>query len=164
MGIIGVGSNALGASSLELAEQELKAFLKERCITDKETTQLYGKDFSFHEGKVPDVVCYPNDIQEIKKIVDICANYSIPIIPFGSGTSLEGHINATKGGVCIVFANMSKVLSIQAQDFTVTVQPGITYDELNKQLKEYGLFFSPDPGPGASVGGMVGKKKSILFF
>eukprot|EP01133_Synstelium_polycarpum_P006771 gene6771-7870_t len=116
----------------------------------------HGKDYSYHAPENPDAVIYPINEAEIVKIVNICHQYEIPIIPFGSGTSLEGHILAPHGGVSIDFKLMQKVLEIRVDDLDVTVQPGISYDDLNEALRPHGYFFAMDPGPGASLGGMVG--------
>eukprot|EP01117_Protostelium_nocturnum_P010765 TRINITY_DN387_c0_g1_i3.p3 TRINITY_DN387_c0_g1~~TRINITY_DN387_c0_g1_i3.p3 ORF type:complete len:504 (+),score=187.75 TRINITY_DN387_c0_g1_i3:225-1736(+) len=137
--------------------EELKELLGEhRCILDESSRQPFGKDFSFNKGKTPDAVVQPETQDEVRKIVQICSKYKIPIVAYGSGTSLEGHINAVKGGVCISFAKMKKVLEVDLEDMLCVVEPGITYDELNEQLASKGFFFPMDPGPGASIGGMTG--------
>jgi hypothetical protein len=114
--------------------------------------QQHGKDFSYHEPHLPDVVVFPLSEQEVQEIVNISSKYNLPLVPYAGGTSLEGHTSALNGGICINFSQMAKVLKLNKEDMDVTVQPGISYDELNEQLKGTGLFFPMDPGPGACIG------------
>jgi D-lactate dehydrogenase (cytochrome) len=100
-------------------------------------------------------MCYPLTTQEVSEIVKICASYRLPIIPFGSGTSLEGHTQATHGGLCIDVSRMKTIVAIHHADMDVVVQPGLSNEELNKVLKPLGLFYPVDPAPTASIGGMV---------
>ncbi|EGG17842.1 Glycolate oxidase subunit D-like protein [Cavenderia fasciculata] len=128
----------------------------DRVVFTIDDREAHGKDFSYHPPENPDAVIYPTSQEEVQLIARLCADYNIPIIPFGSGTSLEGHILATNGGVCVDFKLMKSVIKVRPEDMDVTVQPGISYDELNEHLKPFGFFFPMDPGPGASIGGMVG--------
>ncbi|EFA75861.1 Glycolate oxidase subunit D-like protein [Heterostelium album PN500] len=138
------------------AMNELKSLLGDRVDLSKGDIEAHGKDFSYHPPHNPEAVVYPKTEEEVTGIINICSKYNVPIIPYGSGTSLEGHIHAYHGGVCIDFRLMKKVIKLELDDFHVTVQPGITYDELNEELLPHGYFFAMDPGPGASIGGMVG--------
>lgn len=117
----------------------------------------HSRDFSYHDPKLPDAVIYVDSIEDVQKAVTLCNKYKIPIVTFGSGTSLEGHIIPHKqGSVTLNMSRMNKVLEVHPDDFDVVVQPGISYSALNDYLKMYGFFFPLDPGPGASVGGMIG--------
>lgn len=105
-------------------------------------------------------VLFASDKQMVVEAVNLCAEYHCPIIPFGTGTSLEGHINAPQGGICIDLSRMDKVLQIYADDLTVVVQPGVTREALNQALRHTGLFFPIDPGANASLGGMASTRAS----
>src|SRR6185437_6447585 len=102
----------------------------------------------------PDVVVYPQSTEDVQRIVRICASHRVPIIPFGVGSALGGHVNAPFGGVSVDFRDMNKVLTIHADDLDCVVQPGITRKALNDHLRDSGLFFPLDPGADASLGGM----------
>eukprot|EP01132_Coremiostelium_polycephalum_P000453 gene453-573_t len=146
-----------------LAEKKLIELLGERYVTNNSDREDHSQDFSYHTPQKPDAVAYPKTAEEIQEIVKICAEYRIPIIPYGSGTSLEGHIIPNYGGLSIDFRYMKSVIQIRPDDMDVTVQPGISYEELNVLLKPYGFFFPVDPGPGASIGGMVATSCSGTF-
>ncbi|THH36091.1 FAD-binding protein [Aliishimia ponticola] len=103
----------------------------------------------------PDAVIFPTSTEEVADIVKTCAKYSVPVIPFGTGTSLEGHVNAPAGGVCVDLMQMNKVLEVHAEDLNCVIQPGVTREDLNTHLRDQGLFFPIDPGANASLGGMV---------
>ncbi|MEM6594628.1 MAG: FAD-linked oxidase C-terminal domain-containing protein, partial [Pseudomonadota bacterium] len=108
----------------------------------------------------PDAVVYPQSAEEVSEIVKICARHDCPIIPWGTGTSLEGHSLALKGGVTVDFAKMNQVVEVNAEDMDVRVQPGITRMALNEELRATGLFFPVDPGANASIGGMASTRAS----
>jgi len=136
---------------------------KDRFTLAKQDRDEYSKDPSYHQRLVPDAVFYPNDTEDVKRFIQICAKHKVPVVPFGSGTSLEGHTSAEyagHGGVTISFSRMNSVIEVHPEDMDVVVQPGITYDDLNIQLEQYNLFFPVDPGPGASIGGMIGTSAS----
>ena len=122
--------------------------------------ERFGKDESFHPSMPPDAVVTPNSTEEVSEIVTICARHRVPVIPYGTGTALEGHVGALYGGVCINMMEMNQVLEVHAEDLDVVVQPGITRKQLNDYLKDSGLFFPIDPGADASIGGMTACRAS----
>jgi len=111
-------------------------------------------------GQLPDAVIFPNSADEIKLIVRACADHQVPVIPYGTGTSLEGHVNAPHGGISIDMARLDRVLEVNAEDLDCTVEPGVTREQLNTHLRDTGLFFPIDPGANASIGGMTATRAS----
>jgi D-lactate dehydrogenase (cytochrome) len=111
-------------------------------------------------AQLPDGVVFVETAEEVKAIVSLCAELKVPVIPFGTGSSLEGQVNAPQGGISIDFSNMKRVLEVNAEDLDCTVEPGITREELNTYLRDTGLFFPIDPGANASIGGMTSTRAS----
>ena len=142
------------------AVAELKALLGDRLSTSQAVREHHGTDLSFHATERPDAVAFAHSEDEVSKIVAICARHKTPVIPFGTGTSVEGHISAVNGGVCIDLMAMNEVLRVAAEDMDVTVQPGVTRKQLNQYLRDTGLFFPIDPGADASLGGMAATRAS----
>jgi D-lactate dehydrogenase (cytochrome) len=120
----------------------------------------HGRSEAYHVVRAPDVVVFPESTEEVARIVRLCAEAGMPIVPFGAGTSLEGNAAAVAGGVCLDMSRMSGVLAINDADMDVRVQPGITRKALNAQLRDTGLFFPIDPGADASIGGMASTRAS----
>ncbi|MCA0982905.1 FAD-binding protein [Halobacillus yeomjeoni] len=141
--------------------EELKEFLRSDQISTNETIlERHSKDESYHRNSFPDLVVFPETTQEVSGIVQIADRTETPIIPFGLGTSLEGHVIPYDKGMTIDFSMMDQILEIKENDFLVKVQPGVTRSQLNKALKKYGLFFSVDPGADATLGGMASTNAS----
>jgi|TARA_Y100000031_G_scaffold103696_1_gene114071 D-lactate dehydrogenase (cytochrome) len=140
--------------------EELKALLGDRLSTSMAVREHHGQDISYHEAHAPDAVAFPLKAEEVETIVGICAKYQTPIVPFGAGTSLEGHVAALKGGVCIDFAEMNNIVQVNAEDMDVRVEPGVLRKQLNEHLRDTGLFFPIDPGADASIGGMAATRAS----
>jgi D-lactate dehydrogenase (cytochrome) len=118
-----------------------------------------GSDFSSHiskEGEKPFMVLYPASTEEVSAIMKICHTRRIPVTGYSGGTSLEGHFAPTRGGICVDFARMDKIIQLHKEDMDVVVQPAVGWEMLNAELEKDNLFFPPDPGPGAMIGGMVG--------
>lgn len=142
------------------AIDQLKALLKERCVTSEAVREQHGKDESWHPPVAPDAVCFATSTEEVSAIVKICAAHKVPIVAFGAGTSLEGHVNATSGGISVDLNEMNDILRVSPEDMDCTVQPGVRRKQLNEHLRDTGLFFPVDPGADASIGGMSATRAS----
>ncbi|UKJ72062.1 FAD-binding oxidoreductase [Azospirillum brasilense] len=139
---------------------EFKALLGDRFTTAAAVREHHGKDESYHPNFPPDGVAFATSTEEVSAIVKLCAKHDLPIIPFGTGTSLEGGVAALAGGICIDVSNMKEVLRVSPEDLDVTVQAGVTRKQLNEHLRDTGLFFPIDPGADASLGGMASTRAS----
>jgi D-lactate dehydrogenase (cytochrome) len=148
----------------EAIKPELLAALRQplgdRLSTSAAICAQHGKDESYHQPHAPDAVAFAQSTEEVAEIVRLCARYKTPIIPFGTGTSLEGHVAALKGGICIDMSQMNRILRVGAEDLDVTVEAGVTRKQLNEYLRDTGLFFPVDPGADASLGGMAATRAS----
>ena len=143
------------------ALQALQARFGEQCSLAQAVREQHGRDESaFTTVPPPDAVIFAQSTQDVADAVALCAQHLVPIIPFGVGSSLEGHLLAVQGGVSIDLSRMNRVLSVNAEDLTVTVQPGVTRKQLNEEIKHTGLFFPIDPGADASIGGMSATRAS----
>jgi D-lactate dehydrogenase (cytochrome) len=138
----------------------LKARFAERCSTALVVREQHGRDESSFTVPPPAAVVFAESTADVADAVRMAGAYEVPVIPFGVGSSLEGHLLAVQGGISIDVSRMNKVLSIDADDLTVTVQPGVTRKQLNDELKSTGLFFPIDPGADASIGGMTATRAS----
>jgi D-lactate dehydrogenase (cytochrome) len=138
----------------------LKAAFGERVSTAEAVRAHHGRDESPFDPQLPDAVVFARSTGEVQSIVKLCGQYGIPIIPYGNGSSLEGHLLAVEGGVSIDLSEMNRVLAINAEDLTVTVEPGLSRKALNEALRDTGLFFPIDPGADASIGGMSATRAS----
>jgi len=139
---------------------ELAALLGERLNRSQSDRDLHGRSESHFDAMPPDAVAYPETTAEVAAIVQICARHGLPVIGWGAGTSLEGHALAPRGGVTVDFARMNRVLELSPGDMLVAVQPGLTREALNTELRATGLFFPVDPGANASIGGMTSTRAS----
>lgn len=142
------------------AIEELKGLFGERVSTSDSARHQFGKDESYHESIPPDAVFTPRSMEEVSDAVRICAKHATPVIPYGTGTGLEGHVAALHGGVCLNMAEMNEVIQVNAEDLDVVVQPGVTRKQLNHHIRDMGLFFPIDPGADASLGGMASTRAS----
>ena len=140
--------------------EALKTRFTERCSTALAVRELHGRDESTFDLPPPEAVVFAQDTTEVALVVALAGQYRVPVIPFGAGSSLEGHLLAIQGGISIDLSRMNKVLSINADDLTVTVQAGVTRKQLNEEIKSTGLFFPIDPGADASIGGMCATRAS----
>ena len=132
----------------------------ERISTGESILDLHGKDESFHAKRKPEVVVWPLRAEEISQILRIANERRIPVTPWGAGTSLEGNPIPVAGGIVLDFQQMNHILELKEEDLQVRVEPGVVYKDLNQFLSRYGLFFPPDPGASASIGGMVANNAS----
>lgn len=138
----------------------LKQRLGERFQTGQATREQHAHTTTYIPNQPPDGVAFVETAGEVQDIVRICAGHRVPVIPFGTGTSLEGHINAPGGGVSIDTSRLDKVLAVNAEDLDCTVEAGVTREALNRHLRDTGLFFPIDPGANASLGGMASTRAS----
>ena len=138
----------------------LKARFAANCSTAMAVREQHGRDESSFEAPPPAAVVFAESTDDVSAAVRLAAQYSVPVIPFGVGSSLEGHLLAVQGGISIDVNRMNQVLAIDADDLTVTVQPGVTRKQLNEAVKSTGLFFPIDPGADASIGGMSATRAS----
>jgi len=155
------------SSSLASCHAALNSLLGDRFSLDASDLASHGADaYSYHKGgssagegenaRMPSAVVFPLTTEEVSEIVKICAKHRVNMIPYGSGTSLEGHTTAPSGGVCIDLSRMCSIKRLNASDLDVVVEAGMSWNNLNAELSEHGLFYPVDPGPGASIGGMIG--------
>jgi D-lactate dehydrogenase (cytochrome) len=147
-------------NAIEAAVAALAAKFGNRLVTSRAVREQHANTTSWIANEPPDAVVFPQATEDVQDIVRICAKLHVPVIPFGTGTSLEGHINAPYGGVSIDFRDMNRVLAVNAQDLDCVVEPGITRKQLNEHLRDQGLFFPLDPGADASLGGMAATRCS----
>ncbi|MBC7436073.1 MAG: FAD-binding protein [Bdellovibrionales bacterium] len=138
----------------------LKARFGANCSTALVVREQHGRDESSFQAPPPAAVVFAESTADVSDAVKLAAAHDVPVIPFGVGSSLEGHLLAVQGGISIDVSRMNKVLSINAEDLTVTVQPGVTRKQLNEEVKSTGLFFPIDPGADASIGGMSATRAS----
>ena len=132
----------------------------DRMSQGESVLELHSKDESFHLRKKPDLVVWPLSAKEISQILKLANERRIPVTPWGAGTSLEGNPIPVEGGIVLDLQQMDHILELRAEDLQVRVEPGVIYKELNQYLSRYGLFFPPDPGASATIGGMVGNNAS----
>lgn len=147
-------------TGIEAALGVLKQRFGEKFQTGQAIREQHAHTTTWIDNQPPDGVVWPQNSQDAAEIVKICANHRVPIIGYGTGTSLEGHLNAPAGGISVDFTDMNQILAVQAEDLTVVVQPGVTREDLNTHLRDQGLFFPIDPGANASLGGMASTRAS----
>ncbi|WP_238365825.1 FAD-binding oxidoreductase [Mesobacterium pallidum] len=146
--------------SIETALGALQSLLGDGLTLSKSERDLHGGSESYFPDTPPDAVAFPRNTDEVAALLRICNEQDCPVIGWGAGSSLEGHALALRGGVVVDFRHMNKVLEIRPEDMSVTVQPGLTREELNIALRDTGLFFPVDPGANASLGGMAATRAS----
>ena len=145
---------------IEAATAALAAKFGNRLVTSLAVRQQHANVLTWIENQPPDAVVFPQSADDVRDAVRICVQHRVPVIPYGTGTSLEGHINAPQGGVCLDFRDMNHVLAVHAEDLDCVVEPGVTRKQLNEHLRDQGLFFAIDPGADASIGGMASTRAS----
>ncbi|MEP3947225.1 FAD-linked oxidase C-terminal domain-containing protein [Ascidiaceihabitans sp.] len=132
----------------------LKQQFGDRFQTGDAICEQHGHTTTWLKNQSPDGVVFASSRDEVQSIVDICATHKVPVIPYGTGTSLEGHVNAPAGGISVDVTQMDQILAVHSDDLSCVVQPGVTREQLNTHLRDQGLFFPIDPGANASLGGM----------
>jgi len=140
--------------------ENLRALLGERLSTVDSVRQQHGRGESWHPVQAPDAVAFARSTEEVSQIVRLCAESGTPIIAYGTGTSLEGQVQAVKGGICIDLSQMDEILQVNSEDLDCKVQAGVTRKQLNQYLRDSGLFFPIDPGANTSIGGMTATRAS----
>lgn len=147
-------------SGIALSIAVLKQRFGERLSVSEALRQQHGHTTSWLPNQPPDAVVFVETAEEVGEIVRVCAAHRTPVIPFGTGSSLEGHLNAPEGGISIDLSRMNRIVAVHAEDFDCVVEPGVTRKQLNLHLRDQGLFFPIDPGADASLGGMASTRAS----
>lgn len=145
----------ISSSGYKPARALLRALLGERLSTSAYDIESHSRDESFHPPAPPDAVAFPLSNAEVSEVVRVCCDHSLPVIPFGAGTAVEGHVQATHGGISLDLSRMDRILDLQVDDLDCRVQAGIRRVALNDYLEKHGLWLPVDPGADASIGGMA---------
>ena len=146
--------------SIRLCVNKIQEEFGQQFSSSKSILEQHTHTMTIHESELPDGVVFAESKEDVQKVVKICNEFKCPIIPFGVGSSFEGHLNAPYGGISIDMNNMNKILTVHQEDLLVVVQPGVTREQLNTHLRDTGLFFPIDPGANASLGGMTATRAS----
>lgn len=146
--------------TISLALSELRDLLGDRLSTGQSVREIHGRDEAYSDPALPDAVAFPEITDEVSAIMKICSTHKVPVVPFGIGTSLEGHVIPIHGGISVDTSRMNKVLEIHESDLDAVVQPGVTRTQLNDDLRATGLMFTVDPGADATLGGMASTRAS----
>nr|HMO48610.1 FAD-binding protein [Rubrivivax sp.] len=131
-----------------------------RCSSAAAVREQHGRDESPYPVTPPELVVFCDSTEEVAAVVALAAEHAVPVIPYGTGSSLEGHLLAVQGGVSVDVSGMTQIVRLNPEDLTVTVQAGVTREQLNREIKDSGLFFPIDPGANASLGGMAATRAS----
>jgi D-lactate dehydrogenase (cytochrome) len=155
-----IRAGARNEAGIAAAKADLSARFGDRFQTGEAIRAQHAHTTTYIPAQLPDGVLFAESAGDVREIVQIAARHKVPLIPFGTGSSLEGHINAPHGGISVDLSRMNKVLEVNAEDLDCRVEPGITREELNTYLRDTGLFFPIDPGANASIGGMASTRAS----
>ncbi|HLL58356.1 MAG TPA: FAD-binding protein, partial [Allosphingosinicella sp.] len=148
------------AEALASLEESLAPEFGSRLLTSPAAIAHYARSEGHHREYLPDLVARPESVEEVQRLVRQAAALSVPIVPYGAGTSLEGNASAVAGGLCLDMSAMTRVLEIQPEDMLCVVEPGVTREQLNAELRATGLFFPVDPGANATIAGMIATRAS----
>ena len=140
--------------------QALRQRFGERCSTAASVREQHGRGESVYDAAPPDAVLFCESTDEVCAVLALAHEHDVPVIPFGVGSSLEGHLLAVQGGLSVDLSRMNHVLRVNAEDLTATVQAGVTRKAVNEEIKSTGLFFPIDPGADATIGGMSATRAS----
>ncbi|EAQ02947.1 putative D-lactate dehydrogenase (cytochrome), FAD/FMN-containingoxidoreductase [Pseudooceanicola batsensis HTCC2597] len=146
--------------TVDTAWPELSELLGDRITRSKSELEAHGGSESYFPLTPPDLVAFPETTEEVAGLMRICARHGVPVVGWGAGTSLEGQAQAFQGGLCVDFARMNRIIEVAQGDMDARVQPGLTREALNDELRATGLFFPVDPGANASIGGMASTRAS----
>src|SRR5271155_882853 len=146
--------------AVETVNAALAAKVGNRLVTSRAVREQHGNTLTWVGNQPPDAVVFPQSTEEVQEVVRLCAAHRVPVIAFGTGTSLEGQVNAPRGGICLDFRDMNRVLAVHAEDLDCIIEPGVTRKQLNEQLRDQGVLFPIDPGADASLGGMAATRCS----
>jgi D-lactate dehydrogenase (cytochrome) len=146
--------------AVEAVIAALAARFGNRLVTSQAVREQHANTLTWIANQPPDAVVFPQSTEDVQEVVRLCAAERVPVIAFGAGTSLEGQINAPRGGICLDFRDMNRLIAVHAEDLDCVVEPGITRKKLNEQLRDQGVFFPIDPGADASLGGMASTRAS----
>ncbi|MGH7465588.1 MAG: FAD-binding oxidoreductase, partial [Longimicrobiales bacterium] len=149
-----------GAQAIESAVAAVKRLLGPRASDAAAVREHHSHGESWHPPAAPDVVCFPATTEEVVAIVKISQEFQVPMVPFGAGTSLEGHVHAVRGGITVDLREMNRILRVSPEDLDVSVEAGVTRLQLAKALRNTGLSFPIDPGADATLGGMAATRAS----
>lgn len=155
-----MGESDMTNGNVDQAISALKDVLGDRLSTGESIREIHGRDEAYSEPALPDAVAFPESTQEVSQIMKICSQNQVPVVPFGIGTSLEGHVIPIHGGISVDTSRMNKVLQIRESDLDAVVQPGVSRVQLNDELRATGLMFTVDPGADATIGGMTATRAS----
>ena len=153
-------STPASEAAVDSAIRELRTLLGSRASDAASVREHHSHGESYHAPAPPDIVCFPRSTDEVAAIVALSRRWQLPIVPFGAGTSLEGHVNAVRGGICLDLREMNRVVRVSTEDLDATVEAGVTRLQLNKALNNTGLSFPIDPGADATIGGMAATRAS----
>lgn len=149
-----------GSGNFQAAFEELAAIFGDRLSQNNVIRQQHSRDMSWHQASPPDAVVFVQSTADVQSAMRICHAHSVPVIAYGAGSSLEGHIHAPRGGVSLDLSRMNTILDLNTEDMDVTVEAGVTREMLNVHLRDTGLFFPIDPGANATIGGMAATRAS----
>ncbi|VAV92190.1 D-Lactate dehydrogenase, cytochrome c-dependent, partial [hydrothermal vent metagenome] len=140
--------------------EQLTLLLGDRLSVAESVRQHHGDELTHYDICLPDAVAYPQSTEEVSRIVTLCHDHGIPVIPYGAGTALEGHFLAVNGGITLDFSHMNRIVALRTEDMDCTVEAGVTREQINHEIRDSGLFFAIDPGANATLGGMAATRAS----
>ncbi|WOS61489.1 FAD-binding oxidoreductase [Sinorhizobium fredii] len=160
MALKAIKAGSRNENGIAAAKTLLGGRFGDRFQTGEAIRAQHANTTTYIPAQLPDAVVFPENAAEVREIVEIASAHRVPLIAFGTGSSLEGHVNAPQGGISVDMMRMNRILSVNAEDLDCTVEPGVTREELNTYLRDTGLFFPIDPGANASIGGMASTRAS----